>query len=73
MGDFIGYFLEAPKGWPAKCLSHEFRQGENWRKRPYVHRAMEMKQPHAMTERSIKPTSSYDTASIKNGCGLESG
>ena len=26
-----------------------FRQGENWRKRLYFHRAVEMKQPHTMT------------------------
>ena len=43
--------LKLQRDGQLKCLSHEFRQGENWRKRPYVHRAMEMKQPHAMTER----------------------
>ena len=29
---------------------HEARQGENWRKRPSFHRAVEMKQPHAMIQ-----------------------
>ncbi|MBS6142422.1 MAG: hypothetical protein KH745_07500 [Bilophila sp.] len=38
------------QGKPTECLSHEIRQGENWRKRLYVHRAVEMKQPDIMTE-----------------------
>ena len=26
------FFLEVPKGSPAKCLSRGSRQGENWKK-----------------------------------------
>ena len=44
------FFLEIPKEWPEKRLSYGFSQGENWRKRLSFHRAVEMKQPHAMTE-----------------------
>ena len=44
------FFLEAPKGSPAKCLGCGSRQGENWKKGCLFHRTVEMKQPHALTE-----------------------
>ena len=44
------FFLEIPKEQPEKRLSYGFSQGENWRKRLSFHRAVEMKQPHTMTE-----------------------
>ena len=43
------FFFELPKEQPAKCLGYGFRQGENRIKRLYFHRAVEMKQPHALT------------------------
>ena len=39
------FFLEIPKGYPAKCLSHEARQGGKLERRPYFHHTVEMKQP----------------------------
>ena len=44
------FFLEVPKGSPAKCLGRRSRQGENRRKRLYFHRTVEMKQPQTLTE-----------------------
>ena len=44
------FFLEILKEQPEKRLGYGFSQGENWRKRLSFHRAVEMKQPHAMTE-----------------------
>jgi len=38
-------FLEAPKGQSIQCLSHEAHQRKDWRKRPYFHHAVEIKQP----------------------------
>ena len=43
------FFFELPKEQLAKCLGYGFRQGENRIKRLYFHRAVKMKQPHALT------------------------
>ena len=44
------FFLEVPKGSPAKCLGRGSRQGEKRRKRLYFHRTVVMKQPQTITE-----------------------
>ena len=44
------FSLKFHREYPTKCLSHELRQGENWRKSPYFHRTVEMKQPQTITE-----------------------
>ena len=51
------FFLEISKEKPAKCLIRGARQGEKWGKRPYFHRAVEMKQPHTITEPKTKALS----------------
>ena len=48
MGNGWCFFLEVPKESPKKCLGYGFRQGENWRKRLYFHRALEMKRPQTI-------------------------
>ena len=65
------FFLEVPKDKPIKCFSRGSRQGENRRKRLYFQRAVEMKQPHTMTEPFIIKDNELEWRSISAHCFLK--